>query len=156
MRSRWFRTRLPQWGPVYRDGDFVYARKLKRVPVRRVVVVPRHLLTINWAYSGPGIPWPEAYHATFIPGFDRYIVTASRDSEDLYGCCDNAIGWFDAHTDWKESAKAIVSAWWAMRRDYGQESWVELLDAGSFGEADAHALREAIWPEEEESEEEDE
>ncbi len=60
----------------------------------------------------------------------------------MHGCCDNAIGWFDADTDWKESAKAIVRAWWGMQRDDGQESWIDLLDAGSFGEANAHALRE--------------
>jgi hypothetical protein len=138
--------RLPQWGPVYKDGELVYARELKPVPARRVVVVPRHLFTINWAYSGPGIPWPEAYHATFIPGFDRYIVTASRDSDDMHRCCDNAIGWFDTNTDWTESAKTIVSAWWAMQQGCGQEGWVDLRNAGSFGAANAHALREAIWP----------
>jgi hypothetical protein len=142
--------RLPQWGPVYKDGELVYARKLRRTPARRVVVAPRHLFTINWADSGPGFPWPEAYHATFIPGFERYIVTASRDSDDLYGCCDHAIGWFDA----KESAKAIVRAWWAMRRDYEQEPWVDLLNAGSIGKAEAYALCKTVWPEEEESEEE--
>jgi hypothetical protein len=146
--------RLPQWGATRADGTVVLGRKLKQPPARRVVVAPRHLFTINWADSGPGFSWPEAYHATFIPGFERYIVTASRDSEDLYGCCDHAIGWFDADTDWKEGAKAIVSAWWTVRRDCGsQEAWVELLDTGSLRKSDAHALRDAIWPEEESDEE---
>jgi hypothetical protein len=147
--------RLPQWAATRPDGTVVVSRKVKRGRNRRVVVAPRHLFTINWANSAPGFPWPEAYHATFIPGFGRYVVTASRDGKDLYGCCDHAIGWFDAHTEWKESAKAIVKEWWAKTVDYDQAPWVELWDAASLGEVDAYALREAVWPEEDESEDED-
>jgi len=138
--------RLPQWSASRPDGTVVFSRMLKRAPLRRVVVVPRHLLTINWADSGPGFSWPEAYNAAFIPGSDRYVVTASRDSEDMWGCCDNAIGWFDAHTDWKKSAMTIVRAWWRMQRESNeQQRWVEVLDGGGIGEADARALRKAIW-----------
>jgi len=43
-----------------------------------------------------------------------------------------------------------VRAWWKLRkRHFARESWVNVLDAGSFGNADAHALRDAIWPKEE-------
>lgn len=147
--------RLPQWAAARPDGTLVFGREVKRGQARRVVVAPRHLFTINWADSAPGFSWPEAYHATFIPGFGRYVVTASRDGEDLYGCCDHAIGWFDVQTDWRDSAKAIVKTWWAKTLDYDQEPWVDLWDAGSLGEADAYALRDAVWPEEEECEEED-
>jgi hypothetical protein len=123
---------------------------------RRVTVVPRHLLTINWADSAPGFSWPEAYHATFIPGFNRYVVTASRDSPEPYECCDHAIGWFDGNTDWKESAKTIVSAWWETHQACDIGPWVDLLEAGSLGEDEVHALGDAIWPLEEEDAYEDE
>ena len=141
-------ARLPQWGAVRQDGTVVLGRKVKQPRARRVVAAPRHMLTINWADSGPGFSWPEAYHATPIPGFDKYVVTASRDSEDAWGCCDHAIGWFDIQSDWKQGARAIIEAWWKWKRGYEQGRWIEIWDSGSLGEADALALREAIWPDE--------
>ena len=53
---------------------------------------PELLFCVNWADSAPGISWPEAYYVTFIPGLDHYVVTASRDSRDLFGCTD--CNWF--------------------------------------------------------------
>ena len=148
--------RLPQWAAVRQDGTVTLARKLKRPRARRVVAAPRHILTINWANSGPGFSWPEAYHATPIPGFDKYVVTASRDSEDMWGCCDHAIGWFDIQSDWKQDATAIIDAWWRWKRDYEQGRWIEIWDGGSLGEADALALRETVWPDEQCGEEDPE
>jgi hypothetical protein len=66
------------------------------------------LLCINWADSGPGFSWPEAYHITRIPGFDQHIVTASRDSPDAWGCTDHAIGFCDANVPFKEAASEII------------------------------------------------
>jgi hypothetical protein len=34
---------------------------------RKVELWPRHLLTINWADSAPGVSWPVAYKATYVP-----------------------------------------------------------------------------------------
>ena len=140
--------RLPGWGCVLADGTVVLSREVKRTRARRVVLVPRHLLTINWADSGPGFSWPEGYHATFIPGFGRFIVTASRDCPDLYDCCDHAIGWFDSRSDWKKASTKIVKAWWSKQRDCEIGPWTDLLDPGSLGKAETHALCDAIWPEE--------
>jgi len=109
---------------------------------------------IDWAMSGPGISWPEAYYITFVPGFDRYVVTASRDSADLYGCCDHAIGWFGDAVDPKASGIAVVKAWWEMARDrQDHEGWFCFVDAGSVSEAEAQALRQNVWPEQEKEEE---
>ena len=36
---------------------------------RKIEVWPTHLFTINWADSAPGLSWPVAYHATYVPGF---------------------------------------------------------------------------------------
>jgi hypothetical protein len=83
--------RLPQWvGP---NGG---ARPLlDRHSHRKVVLWPRHLMTINWADSGPGYAWPVAYSATYVPGFDRSVVTASADCQETFGgVCDVAIGSF--------------------------------------------------------------
>jgi hypothetical protein len=136
---------------------FRSARKPKVPQSRRVLVVPRYLFMIDWAMSAPGISWPEAYYVTFIPGFDRYVVTASRDSNDLYGCCDHAIGWFGDAVDPKAGGTAVVKAWWEMARDrQGHEGWFCFEDAGSISEAEAQALRENVWPEQEGEEEDTE
>ena len=46
------------------DGEFVterHFRDVSAIPHRKVAVLPpRHLLTINWAGSGPGYSWPVA------------------------------------------------------------------------------------------------
>ena len=89
---------LPQWGCVSNDGKVVRGReKLKRPKdAEPLTLHPQLLLCINWADSGPGFSWPESYHVTRIPGFDKYIFTASRDSTDAWGCTDHAIGFCDA------------------------------------------------------------
>jgi hypothetical protein len=134
---------------------FRSAREPKVPHSRRVLVVPRYLFMIDWAMSGPGISWPEAYYVTFIPRFDRYVVTASRDSDDLYGCCDHAIGWFSDTVDPKAGGIAVVKAWWEMARDCrDQEGWFCFVDAGSVTEVEAQGLRENVWPEKEDEEEE--
>jgi hypothetical protein len=43
------------------------------------------------AMGGPGYPWPESYHVTYIPGLEKFIVTASRDGADAFGCADHAL-----------------------------------------------------------------
>ena len=48
-------------------------------PAGRLAFVADFICNINWADSGPGMSWPEAYHVFRVPGFDRYVVTASRE-----------------------------------------------------------------------------
>jgi len=74
--------RLPQWAAVDPDKPegqrMRFAREYKDRTARRTVELnPRHLLTVNWADSGPGFSWPVAYYATWVPIYERYIVTAS-------------------------------------------------------------------------------
>ena len=75
---------LPQWGCVRGNGEVVLGQKgLKRPKgAKPLRFKPRLVCCINWADSGPGFNWPEAYHITEIPGFAQYVVTASRDSPD--------------------------------------------------------------------------
>ena len=58
---------LPQWASV-RDGKATLGRTLRdRAADRTVEITPVHLVTINWADSGPGFSWREAYHVTYVP-----------------------------------------------------------------------------------------
>ena len=73
--------RLPQWSAI-RGNELIVARKHRdasKVPNRKVVPQPRHLFTINWADSGSGFSWPVAYYLTWLPYYDRHVVTASAD-----------------------------------------------------------------------------
>ena len=91
--------RLPNWGG-WDATRFVLARAYcRRAAGQTLALVPQHLFTINWADSGPGLSWPEAYHLVYIPGYERCVVTASRDGDDLWGCTDHAIGFFPAGGD---------------------------------------------------------
>jgi hypothetical protein len=44
-----------------------------------ITLKAQHLLTIFWP-SSPGFDWPEAYYLTYLPGYDRFVVTLSQDS----------------------------------------------------------------------------
>src|SRR5215813_5691464 len=74
--------RLPQWAAITSDGELVTNRRRHaRHKDARLQFNPRLLFEINWATSGPGYEWPEAYHVTSVPGFEKYISTASRDGD---------------------------------------------------------------------------
>jgi hypothetical protein len=90
---------LPTWTALMGDR-FVIARSIfDRRARRKIELWPHHLLTINWADSGPGLSWPVAYKATYVPLFDRIVVTASADCPETFGgVCDVAIGAFGSET----------------------------------------------------------
>ena len=148
-------ARLPQWG-VFRDDELVLARKYRdrqKAPDRKVLLQPRHLFTINWADSGPGFSWPVAYYVTWVPIYERFVVTASADSPDALGYCDFALGAFRADTPVKEGAKAIICAdWKAQQGGWDQQRWAYLFGTGLITETDAYAWADEVW----ESDEEDE
>src|SRR5262249_44568604 len=97
---------LPHWDGMTNDGKLVTNRRRhKRHKDARLRFTPRLLFSINWATSGPGFEWPEAYHVTYVPGLEKYIFTASRDGADALGCEDHAIGAADRTDDSTGSEK---------------------------------------------------
>lgn len=135
--------RLPQWG-VVSDAGVQFARKHRRRRTRRNLL-SRHLFEINWADSGPGFSWPEAYRLTWLTGYDVAIVTASADSPDAHGYCDFAIGWFDADTSEEEGVPRCITEWWRTLRSHGQERWAYLFDTGEVSAAQAAAWANRVW-----------
>jgi len=141
---------LPQWARINSDIALMILGRHVRKPSerfnRKVQLWPRRLLYINWADSGPGCSWPCDYHATWFPGYDRWVITASADSTDLWGFCDVAIGWFDDSKEFLAGVHdVIVEAW---RGEEGCESypWAELLTDGLVNVGTAHAWRDEVWP----------
>ncbi|MCC7486350.1 MAG: hypothetical protein IT529_15365 [Burkholderiales bacterium] len=144
--------RLPQWAAVRPDGTVLLARRGRTAHERQVDLLPQLLFEINWGDSGPGYSWPESYHVAWVPGFSRYVVTASADSTDAYGYEDIAIGWFEEGEGRIEGAKRVIGDWWRGYRDRDHEGWVDLLGTGLIDEAGVRALREQIWSHTDEAE----
>ena len=134
---------LPQWASVkIRENDdeesvITLGREAKaRLARRKIEVVPKYLLTINWADSGPGFSWPVAYHVTWVPLYNEYIVTQSADCPDAYGYCDFAIGHFSKTDDFITAAANEIKGDWEWQRDqFSQERWAYLFGSGLIDEA---------------------
>lgn len=139
---------LPQWIASRSDGEVVVGRQPRTRPAaaERLTFLPSTVFCINWADSGPGFSWPETYHVTYIPGFERYIVTASRDSCDMWGCADHAIGHFPTTVPAVEGARQCISGYWSRQaREYGQSRWAYLFHTGLASAEDADAWADEIW-----------
>ncbi len=137
-------NRLPQCGIF--DGDkLTLTRKQFSHPRRDVVMLPQHLFTINWADSAPGISWPEAYHATYIPGFDRYVVTASFDGTDMYGVTELAIGFFEGDRQPVEGCADVLKNWWRYLQENCQYRWAYVWDEGLIDRAAANGWADEVW-----------
>ena len=151
--------RLPQWSAI-RDDKLILARKHRdasKIPNRKVVLQPRPLFCINWADSGPGFSWPVEYYVTWLPYYDRHVVTASADSPDAFGYCDFALGAFRIDTPIKEGARKIICGDWSDQNTQGgQQRWVCLFSTDLISKQEAEAWAEQVWPSERGKEDEDE
>lgn len=138
---------LPAWAGVNDKGEYFSSRQYTRSEVAMVNYHPQHLFTINWADSGPGFSWPEAYYLVWLPVFERYVITASQDSPDCYGFEDVAIGWQFFDEDRVELAKDIILAnWGSVHKPNYEEGWAYLFGTGLVSEDEANSWREEIWP----------
>jgi len=149
---------LPQWAAVRESGEVLLNRKeIQRHPQAvRLTLEPQLVCCINWADSGPGYSWPESYHVTYIPGLEKFIVTASRDGADAFGCADHALGWGSAAEGELLVAKRIIQGFWEhQRNEWDQERWAYLFDEGLINETTANSWAEEIWPQDNAPDEED-
>jgi hypothetical protein len=65
----------------------------------------------NWADPGPGFSWPESYHVTILPGFNKFVLTSSRDGDAVWRCAGHAIGVADGSLSPTEVAKETLRRW---------------------------------------------
>jgi hypothetical protein len=143
-------SRLPQWGESC-NGEVTLARDYRPealVQDRRILLVPRELFTLNWADSGPGFSWPCAYYVTWVPLYDRYVVTSSADSPEAFGYCDFALGHFALGKDVEQECRRIIIRDWRKRRDRCmQDRWAYLFYPGLINDEQANSWADAVWPE---------
>ena len=89
-----------------------------------------------------------------MPGFERYVVTVSRDSDEGAGCCDNVIGHCSAELAPRAAARQIVQAWWTFcLKDVEQTRWAYLFEEGLIDRAEAQVWADEVWRVEEDEEE---
>ena len=115
----------------YENESKVFSRKVHSLRKSKLHLRPMHLLHINWAFSGPGIAWPEQYYLCYVPIYGRYVVTASHDSTDVFGYNDIVIGQFKHNIKSKDHHAAdIIKSWWRKRANEGGERFVEIISEG--------------------------
>lgn len=138
---------LPNFAICNADHSIILCRTPhKRHKDARLNFNPQHVCTINWADSAPGYSWPEAYHVTFLPGFNKYIVTASRDGTDTFGCVDHAIGIVNGDVTPIQAARVSIIHFWNQQVYDGAEGrWAYLFDEGLIDSATANAWADEVW-----------
>ena len=141
---------LPQW---YSGRKGVFGRKRhERHEAARLAFQPQEVFCVNWADTAPGISWPESYHVTYIPGFDKHVVTASRDGDDAWGCVDHAIGFAEGHLSSEEAARQAITAFWQYQySSWDQSRWAYLFAQGIVDTDTADSWAKEIWESEEHS-----
>jgi hypothetical protein len=143
---------LPQWAAITKDGEFVTNRRRhRRREKARLNFNPQLLFSINWATSGPGFEWPEAYYVTYVPGLEKYVFTASRDGDDAWGCEDHAIGSADKTDGLQEAARKVLTSYWKEQADgWDQQRWEGCIEEGLVDDRAANAWADDVWPEDNE------
>lgn len=117
-----------------------------------VPLASRRLFEIHWGASAAGFAWPEAYRLTYFPSYDRFVVTASQDSTEPHGVCDQAIGWFDAGVEPVHASGVIVRRWWSsMVEECDERHWQGISRSGLVSAEDAWAWAGTIWHEDPEA-----
>ncbi len=140
--------KLPQWGSYTPGQGVTLSRSLRLYPVRKVNSQPLHLFSLNWADSGPGFSWPEAYYVTWIPYYDRFVVTVSADSKDFCGFEDLLLGSFKSSSkkgaDLREIRVAIID-YWIDHYNSGYEAWEGLCRVGAIKNTTPYVWRSRVW-----------
>ncbi len=128
-------------------GVTIVTRKKRAPRSPSVRALPMFLLEVNWADSAPGISWPEAYHVGWLPGFDRWVLTSSRDTPELDGYCDRVLCHFDQCDDPAAEAGSRIQVYWqGLKNAYGQARWASLLNAGRIAQGDVVRMASTVWP----------
>jgi hypothetical protein len=135
---------LPQWASVSGGTIQLNRNEHKRHKGARLAFNPQLVCTINWADSGPGFSWPESYYVTYLPGFDKFVITASRDGPDTWGCADHAIGVANGGRSPIGGARQAIAEFWRLQViEWEQPRW-----AGVFGEGLIDAKTANVWADE--------
>ena len=103
------------------------------------------MLSIEWA-GAPLYCWPITYNVTWVPLYNRFIVTASADGPDAYGACDFALGSFDGTGSVTSAAAEIIQEDWEIQMlEHEVPRWDCLFGTGLITEAQAVGMADRVW-----------
>jgi len=140
--------RLPQMGDIL-DDIAMPGRQLRDNSDRysaRVQLLPRLLLEINWAEYALGVNSPCAYYATWLPGYYRWVVTASSNSCSSWNHWDRCIGWISDTADFIGGVHDILIREWRNPEFSSNCAWEDLWSSGVVAETQAYDWRNEAWP----------
>lgn len=106
------------------------------------------LFAVNWASTGPGMDWPEAYFQIYVEALDISVVTASRDSDDVLGALDTAIGWYAGSCMHTPGPKDIICSWWSTAFGEEQPPWEDWLKSGEVTSQEGMTWAATVWDDE--------
>ena len=121
---------LPNYRWYDKEGNLKSVRGKKGLKQRKIQLLPVHLFTINWAYTAPGLDWPESYSVTYVPIHNVRIVTMSSDSTDCYGYTDLAIGWCKPYRTPEFGTKKVIQSWWKRLHEWIGHPWADVYSVG--------------------------
>ncbi len=147
----------PAWTE-FLDEPSVEPSKAIRHPEAMDYAYLSHLIcSVIWPEKGPAFSGPESYFITYIPGFEKFIVTTMRDSDEVWGTTEHAIGFVDGHIEPTEVAHQLLLDYWTMQEDdYGQRAPEDITDEGLIDKKIALSWAEEVWPDDIEKDEDDE
>ena len=121
---------LPNYRWFDKEGNLKSVRGQKDLKQRKIQLLPIHLFTINWAYSAPGLDWPESYSVTYVPSHNVRIVSASSDSTDCYGYTDLAIGCCKPFRTPEFGTRKVIQSWWRRLHEWIGHPWADVYSTG--------------------------
>jgi hypothetical protein len=94
------------------------------------------------------------YNLTWVPLYERYVVTVSADSpEGLFGYTDLALGYFEASEDIEKCVRAaVVGDWHGQFTEWNQRQWTNIEETGLISTETLMRWAEEVWGEEGEDE----
>jgi hypothetical protein len=90
--------------------------------------------------------WPTAYYTTWVPYYERFVITDSADCPDAFGYADIAIGHFGREEGLEQGSRRIVVKDRRFQAsEWNQGRWVYLFFEGLLGSAEAESWADEAW-----------
>jgi hypothetical protein len=139
--DRW----LPGWEATFGSPCAAEARPTPtESPGRHQALRPRHLLTASWPGRHVGRPSSISYYLTWVPGYDRYVVSRAVSGTAATG--DAALGHFGTDVPRLEGLRDILVAGWAQLAHEGAGRWSSIRSTGQLTFQLIEAWADLIWP----------
>jgi len=120
---------------------------------RRIPKIPgpplesQFIATVDWGGEGfRACSWPEAYHITKIPYYNRWVVTSTRDTSEITGYDECAI--FNSPSNQPERSVCCdaLLRYWRYQLLFKQPVFNEIRASGLLAAADLSSVAALVWP----------